>query len=95
MADTVSKEKRSEIMSHAQERKQNRKRSSENICLAQGLRYRKNVKTVAGNSGYRSSKVQSCNIREWLFFGMDIKDVNMLIYHLRIWNIGRRRLRII
>lgn len=51
----------------SQERKQNRKRSSENICLLKVCDIEK-CKTVAGNSGYRSSKVQSCNIREWLFW---------------------------
>lgn len=67
MADMVSKENRSEIMSHVTGKETKPEKIGRKYLFAQGLRYRKKCKTVVENSGYRSSKVQGCNIREWLF----------------------------
>ena len=59
MADTVSKEKRSEIMSHVtgKETKPEKDRPKISVCSRSAIS--KKCKTVAGNSGYRSSKYKA------------------------------------
>ena len=90
MADTVSKQKRSEIMSHVTGKETKPEIMVRKYLFAHGLRYRQNVKQlhrVLQILYFRSIK-RRCSLTA--VFGMDIKGVNMLIYHLRIWNIGRR-----
>ena len=48
MADTVSKEKRSEIMSHVTGKETKPEKIVRKYLFAQGLRYRKNVKRLPG-----------------------------------------------
>lgn len=48
MADTVSKEKRSEIMSHVAGKETKPEKIVRKYLFAQGLRYRKNVKRLPG-----------------------------------------------
>lgn len=48
MADTVSKEKRSEIMSHVTGKETKPEKIVRKYLFAQGLRYRKNVKRLLG-----------------------------------------------
>ena len=48
MADTVSKEKRSEIMSHVTGKETKPERMVRKYLFARGLRYRKNVKQLPG-----------------------------------------------
>lgn len=53
MADTVSKEKRSEIMSHVTGKETKPEIIVRKYLFARGLRYRKNVKRLPGYAGYR------------------------------------------
>lgn len=48
MADTVGKEKRSEIMSHVTGKETKPEKIARKYLFAQGLRYRKNVKRLPG-----------------------------------------------
>ena len=79
MADTVSKEKRSEIMSHVTGKETKPEIIVRKYLFARGLRYRKNVKQ------YLLMVVS----------GMVIKGADTLIYHQPILNIGRKKLQII
>ena len=94
MADTVSKEKRSEIMSHVTGKETKPEKIVRKYLFAQGLRYRKNVKRLPGTPDIVLQKYKAVIFVNGCFWHGH-QDVNMLIYHLRIWNIGRRRLRII
>lgn len=67
MADTVSKEKRSEIMSHVTGKETKPEKIVRKYLFAQGLRYRKNVKRLPGTPDIVLQKYKACNIREWLF----------------------------
>lgn len=52
MGDIVSKEKRSEIMSHIAGKETKPERIVRKYLFAQGLRYKKKCKTIAWNSRY-------------------------------------------
>lgn len=83
MADTVSKAKRSEIMSHIKGKETEPEIIVRKYLFSRGLRYRKNVKN------YQVLRISFCrNIKQsyWsmVAFGMVIKVVDQLIYHLLI-----------
>ena len=94
MADTVSKEKRSEIMSHVTGKETKPEIIVRKYLFARGLRYRKNVKRLPGTPDIVFPKYKL----QYLLMdvsGMVIKGANTLIYHHPILNIGRKRLQII
>ena len=85
MADTVSKEKRSEIMSHVTGKETKPEKIVRKYLFAQGLRYRKNVKRLPGTPDIVLQKYKAVIFVNGCFWHQGCKYAHLPSTNLEYW----------
>ena len=84
MADTVSKEKRSEIMSHVTGKETKPEKIVRKYLFAQGLRYRKNVKRLPGTPDIVLQKYKAVIFVNGCFWNGHLPSTNLEYWEKKI-----------